>query len=969
MPHRARWLPLFACTLAAPLYAQEPRDSAPWSIVIDSAAFHDLPITDPRQVIDLQPGVIETDSPKGVSLRGSAPGEAATYIDGALIRNGQRGGAELLLGTNTVAAAALTTGPLGADAGDAVSGTISFVTKTGSGRWRGSLHYRTDDVGFDAWGNVGLHRVEASLGGPVRGGLTLFTAVTLNGEQSLDTQQDRDVQAPVYVAGGIDTIVHQPDTWGANPTDTQLVAIPRFVQYSGSCDASRNDGVGCQGLREPFTAHGSLAWQGKLQETYGNGSLVSLTGLVSQAQQREFPGVDLYNPSNYTGTSAASTAAILNWRQRLRGRAESAPTLSVNISYQRDWSISGPLTPQAELHSRSPLGGFLLKPLDYLVDARSDHSVRIQDSVYANVRYLDDRQLQCVQAGEGACRNAVAYLQDNDLISVQPYRMNPYGVEQSTLFPLWTAGTDNGLDLSRESRWAAGATLAWRPYPSNRASLGAEYRLFDTERYSNPSGMNSSFLLSMYHENPIERAAYAEDRLDLGRAAVVVGIRYDYYDSRADFPFTPGRISSFPQLPSDSICSSATACQVDPNATTPFDPYHPAAHYVQAPGHSAWNPRARASFRPTQTTMLRLSYAQQVRAPEFDVVFANKNTDLSIADRGATVFGRDLDFTKVVIVELGVHQTFGPDMALDLAAYNKRQPSGIVARLAQLPDPLQPTGTRNVYATGDFWIYTDTNFGDLHGVDLRLERRISNLFSGAIAYTYQTSTSLDDMPHSSIVGSLALTAPSGLLGGTSAFATFRFTSGVPYTRLTPSVSGYTLTTACTPCSLVESFDASRLPWSKTLDLRVRRGFQMRGREAFVFLESTNLVNWTNVRNLFTEVGGVVYPAYQRRYLGEQTLLLRQEATAAGILRPDSSVDFNALGGCANWRGQNNAGFASGPVDCVLLQRAERRFGNGDGVFTPAEYGAAFDAWYALANAPYRFYGPGRRIRVGAELSF
>ena len=57
------------------------------------------------------------------------------------------------------------------------------------------------------------------------------------------------------------------------------------------------------------------------------------------------------------------------------------------------------------------------------------------------------------------------------------------------------------------------------------------------------------------------------------------------------------------------------------------------------------------------------------------------------------------------------------------------------------------------------------------------------------------------------------------------------------------------------------------------------------------------------------------------------------------------------------------------MDCVLLERAERRFGNGDGVFTPSEYGAAFDAWYALANAPYRFYGPGRRIRVGAELSF
>jgi hypothetical protein len=57
------------------------------------------------------------------------------------------------------------------------------------------------------------------------------------------------------------------------------------------------------------------------------------------------------------------------------------------------------------------------------------------------------------------------------------------------------------------------------------------------------------------------------------------------------------------------------------------------------------------------------------------------------------------------------------------------------------------------------------------------------------------------------------------------------------------------------------------------------------------------------------------------------------------------------------------------VDCVLLQRAERRFGNGDGRYTAAEYNAAFGAWYDLAHAPYHFYGPGRRIRLGVEIAF
>ena len=49
-----------------------------------------------------------------------------------------------------------------------------------------------------------------------------------------------------------------------------------------------------------------------------------------------------------------------------------------------------------------------------------------------------------------------------------------------------------------------------------------------------------------------------------------------------------------------------------------------------------------------------------------------------------------------------------------------------------------------------------------------------------------------------------------------------------------------------------------------------------------------------------------------------------------------------------------------PTDCVLLECAARRFGNGDGVCTQAEYQKAFGAWYDLLNAPNR---------IGAEIVF
>ena len=116
------------------------------------------------------------------------------------------------------------------------------------------------------------------------------------------------------------------------------------------------------------------------------------------------------------------------------------------------------------------------------------------------------------------------------------------------------------------------------------------------------------------------------------------------------------------------------------------------------------------------------------------------------------------------------------------------------------------------------------------------------------------------------------------------------------------------------------------------------------------------------------------PLYASRFVGEQSAALLNEAAAVGLLKTDPvtgrpAVDLSQPGACAGWVGRNSGGYASGPVDCVLLQRAEQRFGNGDGVFTAPEYEAAFAAWFNFANAPFRFAGPGRRIRVGVELSF
>jgi hypothetical protein len=299
---------------------------------------------------------------------------------------------------------------------------------------------------------------------------------------------------------------------------------------------------------------------------------------------------------------------------------------------------------------------------------------------------------------------------------------------------------------------------------------------------------------------------------------------------------------------------------------------------------------------------------------------------------------------------------------------------------------------------------TNQDFGNVRGIDVRLDRRFSNLFSGAIAYTFQMAKSTGSDPFSyttllgreissltgetspppqsilptddnrthNITGSMQLQFPNNWKSGSTigsifknvgAFATFRFASGLPYTLLRPQTQGLTLVSRCgLACQTSEPINSSTLPWFENVDLRLTKGIRVRHMDWTLFAEAKNLFNFQNIVDVFLETGTTTYADYEAKFLDEQTGLLQGEAkNSGGILGADGSINFNQLGGCNNW--------TNGPVDCVLLERAEARYGNGDGIFTPTEYKAAFTGWYNLQNAQSRFYGTGRRLRLGAQLSF
>jgi hypothetical protein len=54
---------------------------------------------------------------------------------------------------------------------------------------------------------------------------------------------------------------------------------------------------------------------------------------------------------------------------------------------------------------------------------------------------------------------------------------------------------------------------------------------------------------------------------------------------------------------------------------------------------------------------------------------------------------------------------------------------------------------------------------------------------------------------------------------------------------------------------------------------------------------------------------------------------------------------------------------------VALRRTEARFGSGDGLYSLAERERALNAFYDAFYGPQQFYGAGRSVRLGLEISW
>ena len=987
-----------------------PRDEVTSKQRIDGEFTSNLPVDRLNNALILQPGVVAA-GPTGntLSIRGGRTQEAVTYIDGVPVTPGYRGdarvssaGTEIALSPTALEEASVTTGSSSAEFGNAQSGVISIQTKTGGNTYTGSLNYETDEP-FGSNNSLGLNRITGAFGGPIARNLTFFVSGGLMGQNSVESGFDSE-KYPLFVQAGIDTTVAVPSALGDPTADTTMVNVYNYAVYRGECgdfenstnpDIANNYGVDCRGIRVPSSARSEYQLTGKLNYSFGTGSRIAFTALGSQFQGRAFrenldlPGRflhygSLYNPQNLSAFRNYSRVFTLNWTQNLTRSTERALALETYVSYQQDRTLGGPMTRESELGSRDPFGGFMIGPIDFLFDF--------------NNFPLDDELLQNFRTNQSGTRRSPLDIENiAQYALIDEYRNNAYGLYNrdefaSVLFPEsgGPAGAERIVNRQvqyREDRFIGKANLDWQLDRYNRLKFGGEFTHYKIDSYS--FQLESQAFSDYYREKPIRYNLFAEDRLDLGDVVIVGGLRYDFYDTRAR------RWNNFPRISTHPL----------------FDPNNPEAFFTndslfpRDQSHDYISPHVQVSFPVTERTNFRLSYAHQVQAPDFGVILQGINTDISTTNTN-NFYGSDLDFGRTITFEFGVRHAFSDDMVLDVAAYNKDNLSNAAGRLVSRFDPLR--GNAN-----NIRIITNADFGNTRGVDVRLDRRFGNLFNGTLSYTFQQAKNTGSDPDTYLdFGSRVLNQVSGgnqpppqailptdfsrphnlalaaalnfpndweqgsivgtILENVGLFATFRYTSGTPYTRCDSDADQSVVSGDNCDSVFPDPLNSSRLPAFKNLDLRLTKGFALGGFDLTGYLEARNLLNFKNITQVFTTTNDVSNAAEAQKNFAADSADFANEADASGVLRGDGSIDLSFNGatdprsGCGGW--VNQAGDPAAP-NCVALIRTEERFGNGDHVFDLDEQRRASDALYYTVRGLHNFTSNPRRMRLGIEVNF
>ncbi len=989
-----------------------PRDQVATKSIVQGAFVDQLPVDNVSEMVILQPGVYEEfcnqvaggalPANRCRTIRGGRPNEEAVYIDGVLVRSFGTGAAEgATVPTNSLEQMDVTVGGFSAEFGHAQSGVISYVTRSGGARFTGALEVMTDQLAPDSY-RTNWNRMELNLGGPIYGPLTFFVAGTLTGS---DASKD-DGFPRVWVTDGVDTCPSASQYAGlCTPGEQVSFRMPRSSSTAGavdSVDVSAPRFVPWDNGRTfPYHWNDTGQFTGNLNLQLPRGSRMNLAYTRNRDQNygRDPFHWTIYNPDIVEGSRRKVDIFTLGGFFTITQSATQQLSLDVRGSYQVMNERAGAVDKGWYLDHQDPFAGVTFSDVRFSV---SEDLHRMGLDIF----HPTDEYINAFRSGAIPQDSTVVFPGNvekwgpfHTLTGLSdPLRANPYAWNTTYGF----TGQDNSaLTVRDENQWQLRASLDWQVGRFNRIKLGGEY--FSTDLSSVQNGMWIGRSVPDL-ASPVMAGAFLQDRLDLGDLVLEAGIRLDYVDPRVEMPRTAGFVFNVP----DSLKAGFVKWDAGTESFVPlFD--EPCGgvsesnpngrcieNFVETSSKTEWSPRLGASFPVTPTSTFRLSYGRFVQVPAFFGFSAAagqtgllRRNNVDLVDQGGASRSRDVDLPSTRTFEFGFRQLIGQDLVIDLSAFNKKQRGSLTYRLLPFEDPNNQGFFHNIS------VLTNDDFTESMGLEVKLDKAVSNLFLANLSYSYldargtgsdpwtywrlianqQTNLSFltgepVDPPEvllplelgrrHNISLTSSLTFPRDYLAGTTAGAILRdfgvFTiltvrSGQRYTKLEntggaafapPSVSGIS----------ESSIGALETPWQTRLDLRFTKSFPIgKGWSIQAFVDWRNPFGLEATNRVFAETGNLVNERARNDWmtvaLADPRLDGDTEIRDFDILAESPEVEFNKY----------------------MLLRAEERYGNGDGIFTVEEQELSFGQDWEAWRGNYLLVDSNQNLRLGFRIAF
>ena len=347
-----------------------PRDQTTTKTIIQGATIDQLPLDNSANIILLSTGVVQTN--RGITIRGGRANEEAVFVDGVLVRSYGQGVAQnVAIPTNALEQVDVNIGAFSAEYGEAQSGVVSFVTRSGGPQFTGSLELTTDQV-TNSW-RTNFNRAELTLGGPIAGPVSFFLAGTAQGQNNFKGQD----QGERWVIDGIDKCpsgtqysglcdageeaiftLDNPGGTTSGATDQYQVAAPNFVPWDN-------------GRTIPDNFNQQDLWTANVNWQLPRGSRVNFSYTRNRTQNYGIGGAfnNQFNPDNINGNLNTRNVYNLGWFQTLMQTADQQLALDVRVSYQQDRFSTGMLDQNWWQDNRNPFLGFSFSNTKFLIDA------------------------------------------------------------------------------------------------------------------------------------------------------------------------------------------------------------------------------------------------------------------------------------------------------------------------------------------------------------------------------------------------------------------------------------------------------------------------------------------------------------------------------------------------------------------------------------------------------------------------